>query len=109
MLIKKKTDTIISISDVGPNHPMRMKKILKNGRLANIYSHLKKENMQPIQNLEKIYIRNGAIYISKNVISKLRSIVGKKIYPYIMPFEKSINIDTEDDLILAKYKIKKQF
>jgi CMP-N-acetylneuraminic acid synthetase len=110
LLIKKKADTVISISDVGPNHPLRMKKILKNGRLANIYSHLKKENMQPIQNLEKIYIRNGAIYISKrNVISKLRSIVGKKIYPYIMPFEKSINIDTEDDLILAKYKIKKQF
>lgn len=107
LLIKKKADTVISISDVGPNHPLRMKKILKNGQLANIFNHLKNENMQPIQNLEKIYIRNGAIYISKrNVISKFKSIVGKKIYPYLMSFDKSINIDTEDDLILAKFKLK---
>lgn len=107
LLIKKKADTVISISDVGPNHPLRMKKILKNGQLANIFNHLKNENMQPIQNLEKIYIRNGAIYISKrNVISKFKSIVGKKIYPYLMSSDKSINIDTEDDLILAKFKLK---
>ena len=84
-----------------------MKKILKNGQLANIFNHLKNENMQPIQNLEKIYIRNGAIYISKrNVISKSKSIVGKKIYPYLMSSDKSINIDTEEDLILAKFKLK---
>lgn len=108
LLVKKKGDTVISISDVGANHPLRMKKILKNGQLANIFNNLKNENMQPIQKLKKFYIRNGAIYVSKrDVITRSNSIVGKKIFPYLMSKDKSINIDTSDDLFLARLKMKK--
>ena len=108
LLVKKKADTVISISDVGANHPLRMKKILKNGQLANIFNNLKNENMQPIQKLKKFYIRNGAIYVSKrDVITRSNSIVGKKIFPYLMSQDKSINIDTRDDLFLARLKMKK--
>ena len=109
LLVKKKGDTVISISDVGANHPLRMKKILKNGQLANIFNNLNNENMQPIQKLKKFYIRNGAIYVSKrDVITKSNSIVGKKIFPYLMSQDKSINIDTRDDLFLARLKMKKK-
>jgi CMP-N,N'-diacetyllegionaminic acid synthase len=107
LIISKKADTVISVSDVGSNHPFRMKKILKNGRLSNIFNNLKKENMKPIQKLKKFYIRNGAIYISKrNIITKRRSLVGKKVFPYFMSSEKSINIDNFNDLLLARTKMK---
>ena len=106
LIIIKKADTVISVSDVGAQHPFRMKKILKNGRLSNIFNNLKNENMKPIQKLKKFYIRNGAIYISKrNIITKKRSLVGKKVYPYIMLPEKNINIDHIDDLLVAKTKM----
>ena len=107
LIILKKADSVISISDVGSNHPFRMKKVLKNGRLSNIFNNLKKENMKPIQKLKKFYIRNGAIYISKrDVITKKKSIVGKKVFPYFMPSERSVNIDNFDDLLIARAKIK---
>ena len=107
LIIKKKADTVISVTDVGPNHPFRMKRILHNGQIANIFSHLKYENMKPIQKLEKFYIRNGSIYISKRItFNNSKSFVGKKIFPYYMPYNRSINIDTIDDLFLARKKIK---
>ena len=106
LIILKKADTVISVSEVGPHHPFRMKKILKNGMLSNIFNNPKNENMKPIQKLKKFYIRNGAIYISKrNVITKKKSLVGKKVYPYFMPLEKSVNIDNFDDLLIARSKM----
>ena len=109
LIIKKKADSVISVSDVGPYHPARMKKINSKGRLINIFNNRKTENMKPIQKLEKIYIRNGAIYVSKrSVISKYKSIVGKKTFPYLMSPDRSINIDTLDDLYLARIKMQNE-
>lgn len=107
LILNKKADSVISITDVGSNHPFRMKKILKDGTLSNIFSNLKSENMKPIQKLKKFYIRNGAIYISKrDIVIKKRSLIGKKVLPYFMSPEKSINIDNFDDLLIARIKMK---
>ena len=104
---KKNADSVISVVSVGANHPYRMKKIKKNGKLINLMSNLSQENMKPIQKLPSVYIRNGAIYLStRDQIVKKNSLVGKKVFPYIMIEEKSINIDTFDDLLIARKKIK---
>jgi len=104
---KKNADSVISVVSVGANHPYRMKKIKKNGKLINLMSNLSQENMKPIQKLPSVYIRNGAIYLStRDQIVKKNSLVGKKVFPYIMTEEKSINIDTFDDLLIARKKIK---
>jgi len=64
--------------------------------------------MKPRQELSKVYIRNGAIYAFKrNVIFKEKALVSKNNLPYLMPKERSVNIDTQEDLILAKYYLKK--
>ena len=77
--------------------------------IVNIFNNRKTENMKPIQKLEKIYIRNGAIYVSKrSVMSKYKSIVGKKNFPYLMSPDRSINIDTLDDLYLARIKMQNE-
>ena len=106
-LIQSKSNSITSIVDVGANHPYRMK-IIKNNKLYNFVNQ-GFENMKPRQKLKKIYIRNGSIYAStRETIMKKNSLVSKKNLPYVMSKERSINIDSFDDLILAKHYLKKK-
>ena len=101
----KKYDSLVSISNVGAFHPARMKKF-KNKYLVN-FLNVKKENMQPRQNLSKVYIRSGSIYlIKRDAFFKFRSLVGRKCYGMILKGIETVNIDTMDDLILLKSKLK---
>ena len=62
----------------------------------------------PRQSLPKVYIVNGAFYLTKrNVILDKNSFKGKKTMPYLMPRNKSINIDNELDIELVKIYLKK--
>ena len=83
-----------------------MKKF-RNNYLIN-YLNTKSENMKPRQDLSKVYIRSGSIYlIKRNAFFRYKSLVGKRCYGMILEGAESINIDTIDDIILLKHKIKK--
>lgn len=59
------------------------------------------------QDLPTSYMANGAIYISKvSTIKKYNSLLGKRCIAYEMPFEKSVNIDTEEDFLMAEKLMK---
>tara|TARA_B110000259_G_C13991955_1_gene392857 strand:+ start:657 stop:1346 length:690 start_codon:yes stop_codon:yes gene_type:complete len=52
------------------------------------------------------YVRNGAIYLTKvDYLTKNESIISDKPLMFEMPKHKSINIDTEEDLIMIKKMI----
>ena len=58
---------------------------------------------------EDIYQLNGAIYITKsNIILNENRILGANIRPYIMPPERSVDIDTELDFKLAEILMKEK-
>lgn len=98
----KKYDSVLSISDVGANHPERMK-IIKNNKLIN-YTKKKYENLKPRQSLQKVYIRSGSIYlIKRKSFFKYKSFVGQNCYGLILTAKESINIDDKKDLIIANY------
>lgn len=105
-IIENRTyDSLVSVSNVGAFHPVRMKKF-KNRYLVN-FLNIEKDNMQPRQDLSKIYIRSGSIYlIKRDAFFKFKSLVGKKCYGMILKGIETINIDTKDDLILLKSKLK---
>ena len=107
LLLKKKVDSVISVTDVGANHPLRMKKILPNGKLSNFIKQKKIDNMMPRQALPKAYIRNGAIYITSRKLIMKNFISSKDTIAYSMPEERSINIDGLSDITLAKSFISK--
>ncbi len=107
LLNKKKTDSLISVTSVGANHPLRMKKILKNKRLNNYISQKNTDNMNPRQTLPKVFIRNGAIYIASRELILKNKISSKKTIAYEMSEDKSINIDNYKDIILLKHVMKK--
>jgi N-acylneuraminate cytidylyltransferase len=94
------SDSVISMVDVGGHHPARMKS-LDGDRLVDPPYAEAVEN-QPRQELEPLLIRNGAIYLTRAAILRTRSFRGSDARAMIMPAERSINIDTPLDLIVAR-------
>lgn len=94
-------DSVISVVKVGDNHPARMK-LIRDGWLIDPPFAEEIEG-QRRQDLPELYLRNGAIYLSRTaVITGQNSLKGTKCMAYIMPEIRSVNIDSEMDLILAR-------
>lgn len=94
-------DSVISVVSVGAYHPARMK-FIRNGVLIDPEFCEAYEN-QPRQELEPMYIRNGAIYlVRRNTLIINNSLKGRKSLAYLMPPERSINIDTFEDFEKAE-------
>ena len=97
---EKSLDSIISLTDVGAFHPARMKYV-KRGFIKNPEFCEKREN-QPRQELEPVFIRNGAIYLTRKKTLFNKSFMGKKSKAYFIEEERSVNIDNYNDLNIAK-------
>jgi CMP-N-acetylneuraminic acid synthetase len=96
-------DAVISVYRVSDSHPARMY-TLDSGRLIPCEPKLQ---FRRRQDLPPVYLRNGALYIIKSsVFMKKNSFFVKNTYAYIMPRERSINIDEEIDVLLAELLIK---
>jgi CMP-N-acetylneuraminic acid synthetase len=55
------------------------------------------------QDLPPVYIRNGAIYaVKRDVVMLGNTMSGKDCRAYIMPEERSVNVDSKLDLLLAE-------
>lgn len=99
-------DSLISVTDVGANHPARMKRIV-NDRLVDIFD--KDSTFVRKQDLPKVYIFNGALYVAcRDTIFDKGSFRGEDCIAYIMPPERSVNIDTELDLIMAEILMQRE-
>ncbi len=105
-LFKTDADSVISVVDVGAMHPARMK-YMEGDRLIDPPFCEIMEN-QPRQELQKMFIRNGAIYLTKRDTLLQGSFKGKDCRAYIMPEERSVNIDTENDFLYAEWIIKRK-
>ena len=92
--------SVISVVPVDGTHPARMK-FIENGFLVDPPFVEEVENM-PRQNLRPMYIRNGAIYLTTLDDLKNRTFKGSKSRALIMPRSRSLNIDSEFDLLVAR-------
>ena len=103
-IIKKKADSLISLSLLDEPHPYKLKKISRG--LA--YDYLKNgKNNYPRQSLPKLYKPSGNIYIFKRKIIINKNLNTNNQTYSIVEKEKFLNIDNYDDLSLAKLKLKK--
>ena len=92
--------SVISVVPVEGTHPARMK-FVEDGVLIDPPFAETIENM-PRQELRPMYIRNGAIYLTRISNLRHRTFKGALSRALIMPKERSINIDTGFDLALAR-------
>ena len=100
----KNASSLISVVKVVDNHPARMYYKNKERLIKNPLSE--KTTGYPRQNLKPMYLRNGSIYIiKKNNLS--RNFLGNNPIAFEMPKDRSLNIDDNFDLKIAKSLIKK--
>nr|MBU6203215.1 acylneuraminate cytidylyltransferase family protein [Acidobacteriota bacterium] len=100
LLVSTRADSVISVVEVGGHHPARMK-FLEGDRLVDPPFVEEYEN-QPRQELRRMYIRNGAIYLTRSSVLKRRTFKGLDCVAYVMPPERSVNIDVPFDVIVAE-------
>jgi CMP-N-acetylneuraminic acid synthetase len=101
MLEESGADSVISVVDVLAHHPARMK-YLEGDRLIDPPFCEAYEN-QPRQELRPMFIRNGAIYLTRREVLLGGSFKGRDCRGLVMPAERSVNIDTLDDFRHAEW------
>jgi len=100
-LIATEADSVIGVSRLEDHHPARVKKIV-NDRLVDFCvpePHIPRQDLTP-----EAYIRNGSIYaMRRDVLMIHNARYGtENSHPYIMPAERSVNIDTYIDILVAE-------
>ena len=107
--IKTNADSVIGVVKLDDHHPLRIKKIV-NGRIQNFTNNLKEIPESRRQDLKPdAYIRNGSIYSMRRDMLEIGIRHGSKdSLAYIMPKERTVNIDEKLDLIMAKEMMKQK-
>jgi len=101
MLATHECDSVVSVVSVAGYHPLRMKRLVGN-RLINFIDQ-GFEDMRPRQVLPPVYIRNGAIYLSRrHVVADQEQVVGSVCLGFEMSAEESVNIDDRLDFKMAE-------
>ena len=97
-------DSVVSVVDVGANHPYRMYKLDDKNTLVDLLAN--DDPMMPRQRLPKVYIRSGDIYVTRReCLMQKRSLIGGTSKAIVIKPEDTVNIDTVEDLIIARHRI----
>ena len=98
-----KASSVISVTDMGAHHPSRAYTLFKGKiRPLNKFTNFKNK-----QDLKPIYIRNGAYYVAKvEGLRKAGLFNQEPCYGYVMGRNRSVNIDSKLDLLVAQQIIK---
>lgn len=101
MLERAEVHNVVSVSEVG--HPVQWCFKMRDGESMKEFAESPYSYMRR-QDLEKYYLENGAIYLvdAKKLMDADYNFYADSCYGYIMPREKSIDIDTEIDLMVAE-------
>lgn len=100
-LIQTDSSSVISVVKLDGIHPIRIKIITEKDFLVS-YNEEEGDIPKRRQELSPVYIRNGGVYASKIETIENGGFFGKTPRPYIMPPERSVNINNELDYILAE-------
>ena len=95
---ERSADSVISVS-LAWSHPHLAKRIAVDGRLEEFMAHPKVDRRQ---NLETVYSLNGAIYLARRgPLMENATFYGPNTYAYVMPPERSLDVDSAWDLHLC--------
>jgi CMP-N-acetylneuraminic acid synthetase len=101
LCLQSGADSVVSLCQV-KHHPYWMKKIV-DGRIYPLILE-DEQNYTRRQDLPPVYQLNGALYVTRTkALFEENRILGEFTIPYIMPQERSIDIDSQTDLRIAEY------
>jgi len=97
-------DSVISVVQVLAHHPILMKKIENNRLVPFVIEEVEGTRRQDYN--PPAYMRNGCIYLTnRDNLLKNNSIWGRVIRPYVMPEDRSVNVDSELDMKLVEFML----
>lgn len=104
LLIATNADSAVTMVEVeGGYHPIKMKKL--EGEKVLPYCMDEVEGMRR-QDLPTVYKRSGAAYsMRRSIIMEDGKLYGNHIVGFVVPKERSIDIDVPMDWIIAEYKL----
>jgi N-acylneuraminate cytidylyltransferase/CMP-N,N'-diacetyllegionaminic acid synthase len=98
------SDSVVSLCQA-THHPCWMKKVV-NGRVYPLMNE-DEQRYTRRQDLPPVYQLNGALYVTRReVLVEKGRMLGENTLAYIMPQERSIDIDIPTDLILVELLLK---
>ena len=98
LFIKKRADSVVSFTS--EEHPIYWHKYLgDDGRLEDFIS----SSISRRQDYRKTYYPNGAIYVFRKALILQRNYYSDNTYAYIMPRNRSIDIDYQEDFDYIEY------
>lgn len=104
---KKNADSVISITEM-THPPIWAKKITETGIIKEYFGN--DIGLKNRQEIEIAFIPNGAIFILKYSLLKDKyTYYSEKTFPYIMPNNRSVDIDTQYDFEYAEFLITKYY
>jgi CMP-N-acetylneuraminic acid synthetase len=97
------TDSVVSFYEAGAEHPNYMY-VRRGSSLLPLFSA---KTSRRRQDFEVVLVRNGVLYLTRReAILRQGSMIGRRIVPYLMPRERSVNIDEPADLRWAELLLK---
>jgi CMP-N-acetylneuraminic acid synthetase len=98
-------DVVISVCEAVPP-PAWMKQIASDGTLQDFFPQ---DLPATRQMLPRAFALNGALYLARvSVLRQQKSFYGGPVYPYLMPRERSLDIDSLWDLELAEMILRRK-
>ncbi len=101
-------DSVVSLAEVPHQFNPHWLHSIKNGRMFNFVIDGPLTYTRR-QDLPSAFYRNGAAYVTRTaVINQYNNLYGARVAPYVMPLERSVNIDHPIDLYLAEYYLRQR-
>jgi len=103
-LFSADADCVVGVCRLEDHHPARIKRII-NDALVDFWPETSgnRQDLKPAA-----YIRNGSIYVSwaTALMQGIHFMGSDKIRPWVMPPERSVNVDCELDILLIEAILK---
>src|SRR3989344_126768 len=106
-IIETDADSVMSMMELENFALEKIKRIENDIILPFDDSNREGKQSTPRQLLDKAYRRNSAIYLTKTDLIMQGDLFGKISRPYIMPLDRSVDINEPSDLEFAEFYLKK--
>lgn len=101
MLARSDADAVVSLTRVEDPHPVKMM-VIDHDLVHPLFPDQWRETVRR-QELPPTFYLNGAVYcVRREILVDHDSVWGKRTLPYVMPAERSVNIDSLLDVKLAE-------
>lgn len=105
---KKQADSLVSFTEL-EHPPSWAMSITNEGKPEFYFNNSINTEQKNRQEYPKAYVPNGAVFIFRlSLLEKYHNYFLKNTYAYIMPRERSIDIDTQLDFDFAEFILRKQ-